>query len=85
MTKAGHTQRFFNDCYSFALLAMGQIDAVVDFDLQPYDYLPVVPVVEAAGGIITDWQGQTLGFESGVAVAAAATPALHEQLLDLLR
>ena len=77
----GHTRRFFNDCYSFALLAMGQIDAVVDFDLQPYDYLPVVPVVEAAGGIITDWQGKKLGLDSDGTVLAAATPELHEELL----
>ena len=73
--------RSFNDCYPFALLAMGQIDAVVDFDLQPYDYLPVVPVVEAAGGIITDWQGEKLGLESDGTLVAAATPELHEELL----
>jgi histidinol phosphatase-like enzyme (inositol monophosphatase family) len=85
----GHTRRAFNDCYAFALLAMGQIDVVVDYDLQPYDYLPVVPVVEAAGGVITDWQGRKLGLSSdgaGVgAVAAAATPELHAQLLANLR
>jgi histidinol phosphatase-like enzyme (inositol monophosphatase family) len=81
----GHTRRAFNDCYAFALLAMGQIDMVVDFDLQPYDYLPVVPVVEAAGGIITDWQGKKLGLTSDGAVAAAATPELHAELMRLLR
>ena len=43
---------------AFALLAAGQIDVVVDFDLKPYDYLPVVPVVEAAGGVMTDWSGR---------------------------
>ncbi len=80
----GHTRRFFNDCYSFALLAMGQIDAVVDFDLQPYDYLPVVPVVEAAGGIITDWQGDRLGLHSDGTLVAAATPELHRELLSIL-
>ncbi len=81
----GHTRRFFNDCYSFALLAMGQIDAVVDFDLQPYDYLPVVPVVEAAGGIITDWRGEELGLKSDGTVVAAATKELHGELLSILR
>ncbi len=81
----GHTRRFFNDCYSFALLAMGQIDAVVDFDLQPYDYLPVVPVVEAAGGIITDWRGEKLGLKSDGTLVAAATPELHKELLSILR
>lgn len=81
----GHTRRAFNDCYAFALLAMGQIDVVVDFDLQPYDYLPVVPVIEAAGGIITDWQGEKLGLTSDGAVVAAATVELHQELLALLR
>ncbi len=81
----GHVQRFFNDCYPFGLLAMGQIDAVVDFDLQPYDYLPVVGVVEAAGGIITDWQGGKLGLGSDGTVVAAATPELHAAAMALLR
>jgi histidinol phosphatase-like enzyme (inositol monophosphatase family) len=81
----GHTRRFFNDCYPFGLLAMGQIDVVVDFDLQPYDYLPVVPVVEAAGGTITDWSGAPLGLGSDGTVLAAATPALHSQAMGLLR
>jgi hypothetical protein len=40
---------------------MGQIDVVVDMDLKPYDYLPIVPVVESAGGVITDWTGRRWG------------------------
>jgi histidinol phosphatase-like enzyme (inositol monophosphatase family) len=81
----GHTRRFSNDCYPFALLAAGQIDAVVDFDLQPYDYLPVVPVVEAAGGIITDWKGAPLGLGSDGTVIAAATAELHQMIRSALR
>ena len=81
----GHTRRAFNDCYAFALLAMGQIDVVVDFDLQPYDYLPLVPVVEAAGGVITDWNGEKLGLKSDGTVAAAGSAALHAELLENLR
>ncbi len=64
---------------------MGQIDAVVDFDLQPYDYLPVVPVIEAAGGVITDWHGEKLGLSSDGTLAAAATKELHAELIDQLR
>ena len=82
---AGRLRRFANDCYSFALLAMGQIDAVVDMDLQPYDYLPIVPVIEAAGGVITDWQGRPLGLNSSGSVLAAGSPDLHAAMLDLLR
>jgi histidinol phosphatase-like enzyme (inositol monophosphatase family) len=81
---AGKLRRFANDCYSFALLAMGQIDAVVDFDLKPYDYMPVVPVIETAGGVITDWQGRPLGLGSDGTVLAAGSAALHGELLELL-
>ena len=85
LMQAGKLRRFAYDCYSFALLAMGQIDAVVDFDLQPYDYMPVVPVIEAAGGVITDWQGRPLWLQSEGTVLAAGSADLHSELLDLLR
>ncbi len=81
----GRERRFFNDCYAFALLAAGRIDAVVDIGLQPYDYLPIVPVVEAAGGMMTDWRGGSLGVESDGTVIAAATRELHTALVRLLR
>jgi fructose-1,6-bisphosphatase/inositol monophosphatase family enzyme len=42
-------------------VAAGQVDVVIDCNLQPYDYLPLVPVIEAAGGTICDWSGRTLG------------------------
>ena len=80
----GHIRRFSNDCYPFALLASGRIDAVVDFDLQPYDYLPIVPVVEAAGGVMTDWRGRPLSLHSDGSVVAAATPELHDAVMDRL-
>lgn len=83
--KVGHTRRFSYDCYPHALLAMGQVDVVVDYDLQPYDYLPIVAVVEAAGGVVTDWQGNPLTLSSGgTAIVSAATPELHAQILSEL-
>jgi len=84
LMSAGKLRRFAHDCYSFALLALGQIDAVVDFDLQPYDYLPVVPVVEAAGGVITDWAGRPLRLDSDGTLLAAGSPESHRELLLLL-
>jgi histidinol phosphatase-like enzyme (inositol monophosphatase family) len=84
LMKAGRLRRFAYDCYSFALLAGGHIDAVVDYDLKPYDYLPIVPIVEAAGGIMTDWSGRALGLGSDGTVVAAATPEIHRAMLDLL-
>ncbi|MGI9294626.1 MAG: histidinol-phosphatase [Pseudomonadales bacterium] len=75
-------QRFGGDCYSYGMLAMGQIDLVIEGDLQPYDIVPLIPIVEAAGGVITDWQGGSAA-EGGL-VLAAANPALHRRALQVL-
>jgi histidinol phosphatase-like enzyme (inositol monophosphatase family) len=80
----GRFRRFTYDCYPYAQLASGQVDAVIDCNLQPYDYLPVAPVVEGAGGIITDWQGNALTLESDGRVVASASPELHAELLRRL-
>lgn len=76
--------RYGGDCYTYAMLAGGWVDLVVESGLYPFDYLPLVPIVEQAGGIISDWQGRALGLESGHQVIAAATPALHEAALAVL-
>jgi len=81
----GRDRRYSYDCYPHMLLAGGHVDACIDFDLKPYDYLPLVPVIEGAGGVITDWQGAPLGLHSDGRVVSAATPELHAQLLELLR
>ena len=82
--RAGRTRRMSYDCYPHALVAAGQIDAVTDVGLEPYDFLPLVPLVEAAGGIITDWQGRALTLGSDGRVVTAATRQLHARMLDLL-
>jgi len=77
-------RRFGGDCYTYAMLAGGWADLVVESALYPFDYLPLVPIVEQAGGVISDWQGNPLGLSSGSQVIAAATPQLHEAGLNLL-
>lgn len=84
LMNAGQTRRFSYDCYPYALLAMGHVDLVVDFDLQPYDYLTVSLLVAEAGGVMTDWQGRRLHMGENVATVAAATPELHKAALALL-
>jgi histidinol phosphatase-like enzyme (inositol monophosphatase family) len=49
---------FGGDCYAYGLLALGFADLIVEADLDPHDFMALVPVVEGAGGIMTDWQGQ---------------------------
>ncbi|MCP5089104.1 MAG: inositol monophosphatase [Rhodobacteraceae bacterium] len=85
LLNAGQTRRLAYDCYPHMLVAMGHVDAVIDYDLQPYDYLPVSTVVSASGGIMTDWQGNALGVKSGTkATITAATQELHAELLALV-
>jgi inositol-phosphate phosphatase/L-galactose 1-phosphate phosphatase/histidinol-phosphatase len=64
------------DCYAYAQLASGFIDLVVEGQLKPYDYCALVPVIEGAGGTITDWQGRPLGLASDGRVVASGDPAL---------
>lgn len=84
LVTSGHTRRFGYDCYPHALVAAGYVDCVVDYDLKPFDFLPLAGVVEAAGGVITDWDGHALTFQSGGKVVSAATPELHHQMLQIL-
>lgn len=81
----GQLRRFAYDCYPHMLLASGRIDAVIDFDLQPYDYLPLVCVIRGAGGIMTDWEGNDLTLQSDGRVISAANPDIHAALLDLIK
>jgi inositol-phosphate phosphatase / L-galactose 1-phosphate phosphatase / histidinol-phosphatase len=70
------TARFGADCYAYGQLACGFIDLVVEADLKPYDYCALVPVIEGAGGVITDWRGDKLGLSSDGRVVAAGDPGL---------
>ena len=75
--------RYGGDCYNYAMLAAGFVDLVVEAKLKPYDIVPLIPILEAAGCLVTDWQGRAP--VSGGFVVAAATPVLHAQALDILR
>jgi inositol-phosphate phosphatase/L-galactose 1-phosphate phosphatase/histidinol-phosphatase len=76
--------RYGADCYAAGLLALGFVDLMVEASLQPYDYLPLVAIVEGAGGVITDWGGKTLGLQSDGRIAVAGDPQIHHALLGLL-
>lgn len=77
------------DCYAYALVASGfGADAVVEADLGLYDYAAIVPVVEGAGGVFTDWNGNALTLQnhdnSKGRVVACANSALHSEILVTL-
>ncbi|NHF71657.1 inositol monophosphatase family protein [Paracoccus sp. 12-3] len=75
--------RYGLDCYGYALLALGQVDLVIEAGLQAHDIVAPIAVIEAAGGIVTDWQGGPA--HGGGQVLAAATPELHAAALALLQ
>ena len=75
-------QRFGDDCYAYCMLALGQIDLVVEDTLQPYDIVPLIPIIEAAGGVVTGPRGES-PVNGGFVVAAASRP-LHEEAMSLL-
>ncbi len=77
-------RRFGGDCYGYGLLASGHIDLVVEGDLKFYDVLALIPVVEGAGGIITDWRGDPLTKDLDGLVIAAATRELHREAIAIL-
>ena len=72
------------DCYSYGLVARGRTDLVCDSSMQPYDYAALVPIVEGAGGRMTDWSGGTLGLAGDGTVIAAGDAALHAQAVAVL-
>lgn len=75
---------FGGDCYAYGLLALGFVDIVVEAGLKPYDYAALVPVIEGAGGRITDWRGRRPTLASDGRVLAAGDADLHAQALAIL-
>ncbi|WP_045391098.1 inositol monophosphatase family protein [Falsirhodobacter sp. alg1] len=74
--------RYGMDCYAYALLAAGQIDLVIEAGLQPYDVQAPIAVIRAAGGVVTDWQGNDAA--QGGQILAAANPEVHAAAMALL-
>jgi histidinol phosphatase-like enzyme (inositol monophosphatase family) len=75
--------RYGTDCYAYALLALGQIDLVVEAGLQAYDVAAPIAVIEAAGGLVTDWEGRPA--HQGGRILAAANADIHAAALAVLQ
>jgi len=80
--QAARQVRFGGDCYLYALIAMGQIDIGVESSLQPYDIAALIPIVQGAGGVVTNWEGGSAAL--GGQVVAAGDRRVHEAALKLL-
>ena len=67
------------DCYNYGLLASGHLDLVAEAGLKPYDFCAVVPVIEGAGGTVSDWEGRPLTIDSDGRVLAAGDGRTHAE------
>lgn len=74
--------RYGSDCYGYAMVADGHADVVVESGLQNFDIVALIPIVEGAGGRVTDWQGHSAA--KGGQVVATGDPALHDLVLERL-
>ncbi|HBK07991.1 MAG TPA: histidinol phosphate phosphatase [Acetobacteraceae bacterium] len=72
------------DCYAYGLLALGQIDVIVECDLKPWDWAALLPVIEGAGGRLTDWHGQPPRTDGDGRVIAVGDPGLLAGVISAL-
>ncbi len=84
LAAATRLARFSLDAYAYGLLAIGELDIVAETSLQLHDYAALRPVVEGAGGVITNWRGEPVGSDDDGEVLAAATPELHVAAMEIL-
>ena len=75
--------RYGIDCYAYALVAAGHVDLVIESALKPYDIAGPAALIQAAGGIVTDWQGGDCRW--GGQAIAAGDPAIHAEALAILK
>lgn len=71
-------------CLAYGLLASGRTDVAVDTRLKVYDFAPFRPIIEGAGGVITDWTGRPIDLASGPTILAAGDPARHREALAIV-
>ncbi len=72
------------DCLAYGLLASGFTEIVVEANLKPYDYMAVVPVIEGAGGCISDWEGDPVRLGTADQILASANESMHQKALAAL-
>ena len=84
VASAAKLVRFGADCYAYGLLALGSIDLVIEASLKPYDFSAMLPIVEGAGGVASDWRGAPLSLASDGRVVVAGDRIAHQQALALL-
>jgi myo-inositol-1(or 4)-monophosphatase len=83
LAKAVRMRRFGGDCYSYCMLALGHIDIVAEAKLKPFDIVPLIPIIEKAGGVVSGWDGS--GLAANGRYIACGDPAVLEPARSLLK
>ncbi|HSE89053.1 MAG TPA: histidinol-phosphatase [Candidatus Binatia bacterium] len=81
LLKRTRLYRTWGDCYGYLLVASGGADIMLDPMMNPWDILPLIPIIQGASGVITTWSG-TNASQGNSCVAANKT--LHPQVLEIL-
>jgi myo-inositol-1(or 4)-monophosphatase len=81
--QAVRLSRYGGDCYAYCMLAAGHIDLVIETELKPYDVLPLIPIIEGSGGIITTWENERV--HAGGRVIAAGDRRVHAQAVAMVQ
>jgi len=72
------------DCYAYGLIANGTVDLVVEANMGIYDFCALIPVIEGAGGAVTDWDGKPAGLDSDGRIVAAGDRRVLDAALAVL-
>lgn len=80
--RAVQQSRYDGDCANYGFLASGFGDLVIEQGLQPYDIVPLIPIVEGAGGVVTSVDGGSP--LAGGWIVAAANAELHALAIEVL-
>jgi myo-inositol-1(or 4)-monophosphatase len=74
--------RYGGDCYAYCALAAGHVDLVIETNLNAYDIVALIPIVEGAGGAVTTWTGEPA--HEGGAIVASGDKRVHAAALAML-
>jgi len=75
--------RYGGDCYAYCMLAAGQIDLIIETEINPYDIVALIPIVTGAGGIITTWENEPA--QQGGRIVVAGDERVHAAALEMLK
>ncbi len=75
--------RLGGDCYSYGMLASGLIDIVIEDTLKIWDYMALIPVIEGAGGVVSDISGKSINLNSDGSFIATSSREISAQVLEM--